>query len=59
MNYRSVFLKVTILIHKCMAFSDVLNLEEAAFRQKRKTNVHVIRLQYCDTETPFMLLLVH
>lgn len=36
MNYRSVFLKVTILIHKCMAFSNVLNLEEAAFRQKRK-----------------------
>lgn len=26
-----------LLIHKCMAFSNVLNLEEVAFRQKRKT----------------------
>lgn len=31
----SLFLNVTILIHTCTAFSDVLNIAEAAFRQKR------------------------
>lgn len=34
LNYRNNFLNVTIIIHICMAFCNVLDLAEAAFCQK-------------------------